>query len=62
MVGIKAMEAQFKSNNTGTSNPAGINLLKVNNRNTKTRCDIGSKLIIKTPGQRPMASFWGLYY
>ena len=30
--------------------PAGIYLLKFNNRNTKTRCEICSKLTIKTPG------------
>ena len=30
-------------------NPAGIYLLKVNNRNTRTRCVICSKLTIKTP-------------
>ena len=29
---------------------AGIYLLKVNNRNTRTRCEICSKLTIKTPG------------
>ena len=29
--------------------PAGIYLLKVNNRNTRTRCEIYSKLTIKTP-------------
>ena len=28
---------------------AGIYLLKVNNRNTRTRCEICSKLTIKTP-------------
>ena len=28
----------------------GIYLLKVNNRNTRTRCEICSKLTIKTPG------------
>ena len=28
-------------------NPAGIYLLKVNNRNTRTRCEICSKLTIK---------------
>ena len=32
--------------------PAGIYLLKVNNRNTRTRCEICSKLTIKTPEQR----------
>ena len=30
-------------------NPSGINLLKVNNRNTSTRYEICSKLTIKTP-------------
>ena len=29
--------------------PAGIHLLKVNNRNTRTRCEICSKLTIKAP-------------
>ena len=29
--------------------PASIYLLKVNNRNTRTRCEIGLKLTIKTP-------------
>ena len=30
-------------------NSAGIYLLKVNNRNTRTRCEICSKLTLKTP-------------
>ena len=30
-------------------NPVGIYLLKVNNRNTRTRCEICSKLTIETP-------------
>ena len=29
--------------------PVGIYLLKVNNRNTRTRCEICSKLTVKTP-------------
>ena len=33
-------------------NPAGINLFKVNNRNTRARCQICSKLTIKTPKRR----------
>ena len=33
-------------------NPAGIYLLKVNNRNTRTRCEICSNLTIKTPKRR----------
>ena len=32
--------------------PVGIYLLKVNNRNTTTRCEICSKLTIKTPERR----------
>ena len=32
-------------------NPVDIYLLKTNNRNTRTRCEICSKLKIKTPEQ-----------
>ena len=32
--------------------PAGIYLLKVTNRNTRTRCEICSKLTMKTPERR----------
>ena len=32
--------------------PAGIYLLKVNNRNTRERCEICSKLLIKIPERR----------
>ena len=38
-------------------NPAGIYLLKVNNRNTRARREICSKLTIKTPERRQMAAF-----
>ena len=31
-----------------SKNPAGIYVLKVNSRNTRTRCEISSKLMIKT--------------
>ena len=37
--------------------PVGIYLLKVNNRITRSRCEICSKLTIKTP----VASFWCIY-
>ena len=43
-----------------TFNPAGNCMFKVNNRNTRTRCEICSKLTIKTP-ERRLASFWCLY-
>ena len=32
--------------------PVGIYLLKVNNRSARTRCEICSKLTVKTPEQR----------
>ena len=34
------------------TNPAGIYLLKVDNGNNRERCEICSKLTIKTPGRR----------
>ena len=30
--------------------PVVIYLLKINNRNTRTRCEVSSKLTIKAPG------------
>ena len=33
-------------------NPAGNYMFKVNNRNTRTKCEICSKLTIKTPERR----------
>ena len=38
--------------------PAGNYTFKVNNRNTRTKCEICSKLTIKTS---QLASFWCLY-
>ena len=38
--------------------PAGIYLLKVNNRKTRTRCEICSKLTIKTPEQCQAVTLW----
>ena len=35
-----------------SSNPANIYLFKVNNKNTRKRCEINSKLTIKTPERR----------
>ena len=37
--------------------PASIYLLKVNNRNTRARCKIGSKLTIKKPTRRQWYRF-----
>ena len=46
--GIKVFETLFPSHHY----PAGNNMFKVNDRNTKTRCEICSKLTIKTPEWR----------
>ena len=43
--------ANLLSYNELCNNSIGIYLLKVNNRNARTRCKICSKLIIKTPEQ-----------
>ena len=42
---------------TDYNKPAGIYLLKVNNRNTGTRCEICSKLTIKIPERRQWRIF-----
>ena len=42
----------MKSEKSLDTLPAGIYLLKVNNRNTRTKCEICSKLTIKTPERR----------
>ena len=34
--------------------PAGNYMFKINNRNTKTRCEICSNLTLKTPEQRQL--------
>ena len=41
-----------------SKNPANIYLFNVNNRNTRKRCEIWSKLTIKTPERRPERSQW----
>ena len=41
--------------NNGNYNPAGIYMFEVNNRNTRTMCEICSRLTIKTPQRRQ----WG---
>ena len=38
-----------------SNNPVGNYMFKVNNRNTRTRCKICSKLTLKTPERR----YWG---
>ena len=42
------------------ANSAGIYLPKVNNRNTKTKCEMCSKLTIKTP-ERPQRRSSGVF-
>ena len=43
-------------------NPTGICLIKFNNRNTRTMCEIYSKLTIKTPERQCLMSFWWCLY
>ena len=42
----------FEIKENAEVDPAGNYLLKVNNRNSRTRCEICSMLIIKTPERR----------
>ena len=42
-----------KENKTNQLSPANNYLFKVNNRNIRKRCEICSKLAIKTPGRCP---------
>ena len=51
---VEPSDISWKHLNTAI--PAGIYLLKVNNRNTRTRCEICSKLTIKTPERRQWRS------
>ena len=46
---------------TNLLDPTGNYMFKAKNRNTKARCEICSKLTVKTPERRQMASFWCLY-
>ena len=39
--------------NSGSCSPAGNYILKINNKNTRTRWEICSKLTIKQPERRP---------
>ena len=47
-----ALEIPLRKN----SFPAGIYLFKINNRNTRTRCEICLKLTIKTPERHPCST------
>ena len=60
---VNKNEIDGKDNHKFVSYPASIYMLKVNNRNTRTRCEICSKLTIKTPERRHwhhwrLGSFW----
>ena len=43
------------------ASPAGIYLLKINNRNTGTKCEICSKLTIKIPEQDHGVLYFGVF-
>ena len=49
---VRQKKKRIKISGISSSISAGIYLLKVNNRNTRTRCVICSKLTIKTPERR----------
>ena len=50
---VNQLRYQLKHTNQQSSTfPAGNCMFKVNNRNTRTRCEICSKLTIKTPERR----------
>ena len=46
------LSKRFELCNSVIDEPAGIYLVKVNNRNTRTRCEICLKLTIKIPKRR----------
>ena len=41
------------------NNPVDNYMFKINNRNTKTTCEICSKLTVKTPERRSSIGTWG---
>ena len=51
LLNIIELRIKYKFNGQYLNSP-GSYMLIVNNRNTRTRCKICSKLTIKTPGQR----------
>ena len=51
-IGFENSVFSFKLQKCPLNSPAGIYLLKVNNRNTWPRCEISSNLTIKTPKKR----------
>ena len=59
---IAVIGTRHTNENYWSFQPLGIYLLKVNTRNTRRRCEVCSKLTIKTPEIRQRTSFWSLYY
>ena len=51
---IRISKLNWGLTETLTHNPAGNCMLKVDNRNTRTRCEICSELTIKTPERRQL--------
>ena len=49
---VKFAEKKYSALPTLSGEPVGIYMFKVNNINTTARCEIRSKLTIKTPGRR----------
>ena len=54
-------KAMWIALSSGKISPAGNYMIKVNNRNTRTRCEICSKLTNMFKVNNATASFWYLY-
>ena len=54
------MKPKYKKRKSYLFMPVGIYVVKVNNRNTRTRCEMCSKLTVKTQEQC-LESFWCVY-
>ena len=61
LCGILSAKQQIDAIGEGSSSSVPPYLLKVNSRNTRTRCEICSKLTLKTPERRrrPSSVFIG---
>ena len=56
----KDISTRISANNVNIA--AGIYLFKVNNENTRIRCEICSELTVKTPERRQANSDWVISY
>ena len=57
----ESSETVMRQNNYWRDIPVGMDLLKVNNINTRTRSEIGVKYVQSKVNNKDMMSFWCLY-